>query len=296
MLIEAREEFKFLEVNSFSIKSHSKRESLYVKEWKTKKTRVLHHFIILHDICDHHGRYELLAKDLWKKFDEEINITFLDLKGHGLSSGTRSYVENFDEYIEDLHLILNEDETHDTKKVLIGQGLGGLVALSYIQKYELIARTQISSVILSNPLLYLNIEIYNFYESVLKKINQFAGKIRFPYKIKGGDLTSDRIRIESYNSDPLINHYMSISLVEEIVRKSKQLLDYSYFLDVPLLMLLGKNDFLVNWSKCSLFMKGMPKQLASECMYAHSGHDLFNEKNRDKVFNDIYNWIEDIHR
>ena len=296
MLQEDRDSFEFLEINSFNIKSHSKKESLYVKEWKTKKKRVLHHFIVLHDICDYHGRYEILAQYLWAKFNQEINITFIDLKGHGLSSGTRSYIQDFDEYVEDLHLILNEDETHDTKKVLIGQGLGGLIALSYIQKYENIARTQISSVVLSNPLLYLNIDIHNIYETILKRINKYAGKLRFPYRVKGSDLTSDRVRIESYNSDPLINHYMSIAQVEEIVRKSRQLLDYSYFLDVPLLMLLGKNDFLLNWKKCSLFMKGMPKELANERLYSHSGHDLFNEKNRDKVFNDIYNWIQDSHR
>ncbi len=296
MLAEDNKEFNFLELNSFNIKSHSKNESLYIREWKTKKKKVLHHFIILHDICDHHGRYELLAQDLWKKFNQEINITFIDMKGHGLSSGTRSYVENFDEYVDDLHLILNDYESINTKKILVGQGLGGLIALSYIQKYENEAKERISSVVLSNPLLYLKIDVHVLYEKMLKKINRYAGKIRFPYRIKGSDLTQDRIRIESYNSDPLINHYMSISLIEEIVRKSNQLLDYSYFLDIPLLMLLSKNDFLVNWQKCSLFMKGMPKKLANECLYAHSGHDLFNEKNRDKVFNDIYNWITDSNR
>jgi len=296
MLTKASEKFNFLQVNSYNLKSHSKGESLYVKEWKSAKKRVLHHFIILHDICDHHGRYEPLAQYLWEKFEEQIDITFIDLKGHGLSSGTRSYVKNFDEYIEDLHLILKDDESFETKKVLIGQGLGGLIALSYVQKYEQIAREHISSIVLSNPLLYLNIEVHELYESILKKINKYAGKVRFPYKIKGSDLSTDRVRIESYNSDPLINHYMSISLVEEIVKKSKQLLDYSYFLDMPLLMLLSKQDFLVNWSKSSLFMKGMPKSLASERVYPHSAHDLFNEKNRDKVFNDIYNWISDIHR
>ncbi|ATH08835.1 lysophospholipase [Halobacteriovorax marinus] len=296
MLTKASEKFNFLQVNSYNLKSHSKGESLYVKEWKSTKKRVLHHFIILHDICDHHGRYEPLAQYLWEKFEEQIDITFIDLKGHGLSSGTRSYVKNFDEYIEDLHLILKDDESFETKKVLIGQGLGGLIALSYVQKYEQIAREHISSIVLSNPLLYLNIEVHELYESILKKINKYAGKVRFPYKIKGSDLSTDRVRIESYNSDPLINHYMSISLVEEIVKKSKQLLDYSYFLDMPLLMLLSKQDFLVNWSKSSLFMKGMPKSLASERVYPHSAHDLFNEKNRDKVFNDIYNWISDIHR
>jgi alpha-beta hydrolase superfamily lysophospholipase len=296
MLPSEHESLKLLEENSYNVKSQTELESLYIKEWKTKKKKVSHHFIILHDICDYHGRYELLAKSLWKSFNQEINITFVDLKGHGLSSGTRSYVKDFDEYIEDLHIVLSEDETYDTKKILIGQGLGGLVALSYIQKYEMTARTQISSVVLSNPLLYLNIEEDSYYEKILKKLNKYAGKIRFPYHIKGSDLSNDRKRVESYNSDPLINHYISISLVEEIIKKSKQLLDYSYFLDIPLLMLLSKDDFLVNWGKCSLFMKGMPKHLASECIYSHSKHDLFNEKNRDKVFKDIYNWIENTNR
>ncbi|OUR96341.1 hypothetical protein A9Q84_08270 [Halobacteriovorax marinus] len=293
MLTETRKKFKYLEKNSFNIKSHSKEESLYVKEWKTtKNTKIRHHFVILHDICDHHGRYEPLAESLWQQFDEEVNITFIDFKGHGLSSGTRSYIGNFDEYIDDLHMVLNEDETQGVKKVLIGQGLGALVALSYIESYEQTAKNIIGSVVLSNPLLFLHLELHKVQDKVLRSINKYAGKLRFPYHINGKNLTSDRERYESYNSDPLINHYMSFSLVEEILRKSRHLLDYSYFLDIPLLMLLSKNDFLVNWSKSSLYIKGMPKHLAYECIYSHCLHDLFNEKIRDKVYTDIYNWLE----
>ena len=80
---------------------------------------------------------------------------------------------------------------------------------------------------------------------------------------------------------------------EEVIRKSRKLLNYSYYLDIPVLMLLSKNDFLVNWEKCSLFLKGMPKKLSSEKTYSHTLHDLFNEKNRDKVYADIYNWVKE---
>jgi alpha-beta hydrolase superfamily lysophospholipase len=283
-----------LEENSFSVISSTGNESIYIKEWKSKTNlEIKHHFIILHDICDHHGRYELLGKFLWDHFNGQVHITFMDFKGHGLSSGSRSYIENIDEYVDDLKGVIENDDNYDIKKIIIGQGLGGLVALSYIEANDDVARNRIGGIILSNPLLFLHLELHKIHDKALRSINKYAGKVRFPYHIDGREMTSDQLRYEDYNSDPLINHYMSISLVEEVIRKSRKLLNYSYYLDVPVLMLLSKNDFLVNWEKCSLFLKGMPKKLSSERIYPHTLHDLFNEKNRDKVYTDIYNWVNE---
>lgn len=294
MLHEASTELDHLEINSYTVESSTGNESIYIKEWKSKlQTKVEQHFIILHDICDHHGRYEPLARGLWQLFSGKIHITFMDFKGHGLSSGSRSYISNIGEYVEDLNNLIENDDNYDLKKTIIGQGLGGLVALSYIEANEDRIKDRIKGVVLSNPLLFLNLELHQLKDRALKSINKYAGKMRFPYHIDGKEMTRDQQRYENYNSDPLINHYMSISLVEEVIRKSRSLIDYSYYLDFPVLMLLSRNDFLVNWEKSSLFLKGMPKELACEKNYSHSRHDLFNEKIRDKVYLDIYNWVSE---
>ena len=119
------------------------------------------HLFILHDAGDYHDRYKFLPEFLSCKMGERIVFTFIDLKGHGLSSGTRGHLDDFDEYCEDLEYLMNMTLRLDSRisNIILGNGMGSLLALRYFQEYAHKVSSELSGLILSNPLIKLQIDI-----------------------------------------------------------------------------------------------------------------------------------------
>lgn len=252
------------------------------------------HLLILHDAGDYHGRYEFLPEFLSQKMGEEIVITWMDLKGHGLSSGTRGHLDDFDEYCEDLgHLmdVIPHPDSH-ISNIILGNGMGSLLALRYFQEYAHKVRSELSGLILSNPLIKLQIDIPKWGGFLMKGWQKTFTHVRFPYRFNGHDLCYDTERAKHYNSDPLVNHQVSMGIIREIFNVSRDIRTASYFLDIPTMFLVGERNHLIDLESVRLFYKGAPRKLSSFHSYQRSGHDLFNDLERDKVHQDIYNWLK----
>lgn len=251
------------------------------------------HLIVLHDAGDYHGRHQLLPEYLFKKMDKGIVVTWLDLKGHGLSSGTRGHLDSFDEYCEDLKTLLKRTPHSNANffNILLGNGMGALLALRYFQEYTHRIKIELSGLILSNPLIKLQIDIPRWGEFLMKGWQKTFTHVLFPYRFDGYHLCQDAELAKSYNSDPLINHNVSMGVIREIFNVSREIRTTSYFLDIPTLFLVGEKNHLINHESVKLFFKGAPRKLSQLENYRNSGHDLFNDLERDKVFHDVYTWL-----
>lgn len=87
--------------------------------------------IWVHGICEHLGRYSHLDELFAKNF----NILRFDLRGHGKSQGKRAYVENFEQFVDDLHEVITFLKTNykSPKYALMGHSMGGLIVAGYMQ-------------------------------------------------------------------------------------------------------------------------------------------------------------------
>jgi acylglycerol lipase len=88
--------------------------------------------IITHGLGEHCGRHE----HMFKLFSQYFNIFSYDLRGHGQSEGRRGYVDEFDEYTDDLSEILNHlKETFKMDRfILFGHSMGGLITAKWVQE------------------------------------------------------------------------------------------------------------------------------------------------------------------
>jgi alpha-beta hydrolase superfamily lysophospholipase len=86
-----------------------------------------------HGIGEHSGRHKYLI-DL---FGQDFNIFQYDLRGHGESGGRRSYVLQFEEYMEDLQEILRflSSKYRMKRFALFGHSMGALITSSFMQSY-----------------------------------------------------------------------------------------------------------------------------------------------------------------
>ncbi len=87
----------------------------------------------LHGLGDHSGLYPELVEYMVAR---ELAVHTFDLRGNGRSAGQRAYVENFEEYLEDLTRFFAVVDRDDPGRplFLLGNSLGGLIALDYASR------------------------------------------------------------------------------------------------------------------------------------------------------------------
>lgn len=274
-------------VGTFS--STSGPEKNYFKKiYPKEKTKELLHLVLLHDFGEFHGSYIELVNYFSQNHPREVGITLIDFKGHGLSSGTRSHIEHFSNFADDLKVFF---EKLPYESFVLGHGLGALAILDFIRSYENLSSKKISGLILSNPFIGMAgkfpAKIRELSGSIPKKL---WSKVRVPYHMRGEYLTHDFSKQERYDDNPLINRFVSLSLLFESMKASNDIVDISYYLQHPVLALVSREGSLVRLNQVELFFRAMPQSKVEIKRY-EMGHDLYNESGRDILFSDIAKWI-----
>jgi acylglycerol lipase len=271
------------------------KNKIYVKKIESKIKSVDKKITVFlsHDIGQHHGRFKKFV-DWTIENNSGVSFISMDFIGHGLSSGTRGHFDKIDYLAEDLFKLtqlLDKDEDGSEKWIILGHGLGGLVALDLMNRFEFRPKSKIDGLILSNFISNAEAPILNFekklenYSSIFKKL---ISKTRFIRHRPGVEVLTNGEDILQYELDPLIVHRPTLNSFKEISKRLKLVYQDSYFLDKPVMLLSSE----VESSTLEYFSKGIKKELLSEKKYSLMKHDLYNETERMSVFNDIKNWMK----
>ncbi len=253
------------------------------------------HLILLHDLGEYHIRYLDIGHYLINEFGNKLSVTWIDLPGHGFSGGTRAHIDDFDRYCEDVGFFVRELQDREKGEVLLlGQGLGAVIAIKLHQFFFHLLRRPLGGLILANPALKFRWELPRWMRSFMGGWQGSLSKLKLPFQLEGKMLSRDQSQVESYDSDPLISHTISIGLFNELSRAGSIVRTSSYFLDIATLVLISGQDGLYQSQVTRLFAKGMCRELGQIIDYPNCRHDLFNEVKRDIVFKDIYNWIKEL--
>lgn len=250
---------------------------------------------LLHDICQYHGRFVHMIE--WLR-TQHPSITFmaLDFVGHGLSSGTRGQFEKFEYLVRDFHNLLDFiPKKKNERWIVLGHGMGGLVALDLLNRFQESAGHRIDGMILSNFILKFQSLVLQMEEqiqsekNIFKRILSQTRPVRF---FTGKDLLTDPLDILTYEQDPLIIHRPTLNSVKELQRKTQNIYQDSYFIDRPLLLLKSEFGNALSSDGMDYFSKGIKKELLIEKKYSLMKHDLYNERDKEIVFKDILSWIK----
>lgn len=251
---------------------------------------------LLHDIGQYHGRFQTFINWARKK---NPNITFvaMDFIGHGLSSGTRGHFEKLEYLVDDFHYLLNQFDKvpgPNEKWYILGHGLGGLVALDFLNRFQDSIENKIDGVILSNFILKFDSLFLQLEKQALVKqtgLNKLIGHVRPLRILKGSQQLSTAEDILAYEQDPLVIHRPTLAAISEIQKKMLNIYQDSYFLSKPLMLLKSDQSKTSSRDGIAYFSKGIKKDLLTQKNYSILGHDLYNERERETVFKDIMNWM-----
>ncbi|MCR5728567.1 MAG: alpha/beta hydrolase [Lachnospiraceae bacterium] len=270
--------------------------------------------LLLHDMAEHHGRFEDFVHILNMKGYDTYSF---DYRGHG--SGIR-YEELGFIAEENGHELLISDALHilkyikknnrGRKTILFGQGAGALIARCVIQAYDNIdacilcsspnpTHKYINSLLTAAKFIKFRKKAWYRSDYMAKKLTEFKSFTRISNRTAFDWVSRDNQLVGSYISDPLcsflgtVSFYIDIlNLTDEAVSKAnlKQIRN-----DLPILLLAGSHDPVCDYGNdaADLFDTFQRYHFTEvDCtIYEEARHDLLHETNNAAIIKDILEWL-----
>jgi alpha-beta hydrolase superfamily lysophospholipase len=212
----------------------------------------------------------------------------LDLRGRGRSEGERFFVASFDDYVADLHSLVQHARTRDPDIPLfiLGHSAGGVTACLYILDHgEAVAGLICEDFAFEVP-------APAFALQVLKGLSHLAPHAP-SLTLKNEDFSRDAAVVAAMNADPLIAHESQpFATAAAIVRADERLKQSFASISVPVLILHGTADKAAKPSGSQHFHDQAGSHDKTLKFYEGRFHDPLNDIGREEVIADILGWIE----
>lgn len=262
-----------------------KKYDVFMQSWLTE-TPSDHHLLIVHGLGEHSSSYAPMAQYLCEK---EISCHSFDFIGHGQSAGQRGYVPSFDLFAEQLVFVFNHlKNKYKTANVTIFcHSMGGLVTLKALLLKAFPAKTPL---ILSNPLVGINVDIPQWKLTLADGLAQFLPRLALGNEIKNADLTKDPEMLEKYSQDPLRHKKISSRLFIELKENTALVSAQLKAVENPALFLLSPNDRVCDADASQKMVKNF--KTARMELFPQSGHEIVNDLSKERAFDDIVDFMK----
>lgn len=272
--------------NSVGIFAGVNNDQIYYRSWKAENPRSV--VVIAHGLGEHSGRYENLI-EIMK--DDSVSFYALDHRGHGRSEGKRGHISSFSEYTRDLKSLfkLVQKENQGIPVILLGHSIGGLIAFQYALNYP----NDLSGLILSSAGLIPAEGLPGWKMTLAGILSKIIPGLVISSGLNSSDLSHDQAVVDAYSVDPLVHDKVSTRLVTETLKASSDSLARAAELNMPLLIIHGSNDRIVDFRGSKEVMATASS--ADKQFYLFEGlfHETMNEASpeKEKVVSTVREWI-----
>jgi alpha-beta hydrolase superfamily lysophospholipase len=244
--------------------------------------------VIVHGFVEHGGRYQPTAEAIAAC---GFTVSVTDLRGHGRSGGARCWIRSFDDYLDDLDIVIDRARrrTGNQPLFLFGHSLGGLIAVLWCVKHQ----PKLNGLILSGPALELPDTLFPWIKRLAK-----IGSVLFPrlrlVRMGGRNVSRDPEVVRQFRDDPLIFHdRFPVRTGAEIIRAGDVARQRFADVRVPLLILHGTADRVATVAASRALYEQAESSDKRLCVYDGLYHEVLNEPEREKVRADLIHWIEE---
>ncbi|MGB7603922.1 MAG: lysophospholipase [Lutisporaceae bacterium] len=261
----------------------AKINSTYVREWVSDESKA--NLIIIHGAGEHSGRYIKTAEYF---VENGYNVYTGDLVGHGLSDGTRMFINSIKDYIKDVEFFLNRI---DNKKptYLLGHSMGGLIVLYYMLSG---GSREINGVIASSPYIKDKIDIPKVKYLIGKVAASICPKLKIDSGLKGEMVCRDKDIAEFYNRDTLNCSKVTAKWFVELEKARNLLVEMQKEFTVPCLILQAGGDIVVDSEVVRQFYQGISSKDKEFISYDDFYHEILNDPEREQVLDKINSWMD----
>ncbi len=242
---------------------------------------------LVHGFGEHSGRYDRLGVHLNA---HGYSVSGYDHRGHGLSDGLPGHVETFGEYEDDLDRIIAAVRARSEGRpiFLIGHSMGGLIALRYVAKRS----SAIAGVVISAPLIGLATPVPAHKLLIARVAARLAPYLRLKNEINPADLSRDQEVGKAYAADPLVNRKVSARWFAEATRAMLEVNEWVPRIMLPLIVMHGTEDRLASVGAAKRMFERIGASDKELVIYPGFYHELFNEPEKQQIFDRVTVWMD----
>jgi alpha-beta hydrolase superfamily lysophospholipase len=257
---------------------------LFEQSWSVEVPRAL--VVVVHGYAEHSARYELAALHLARN---AYAVQAFDLRGHGRSQGKRCFVRAFDDYLDDLHVVLLRARRRWPGKpvFLLGHSLGGLIASLFV----IGERAELSGLILSAP----SVKLGRDFSERKARASVVLGRL-FPHlptvRFRSSSISRDPTVVQAYQTDALVYHGRAPArTASEIVRATQRVQLNMERIAIPLLVMHGGHDQVADIEGSRELCERA--RSADKCIRICDGlyHEIMNEPEKASVLEEMSDWL-----
>ncbi len=282
-----------------------------VYEPKEEKKGVIQ---ILHGMCEYKERYE----SFMRYFAEHGFVAVChDQRGHGDS--VRS-IQDWGYFYETSGNAIVEDAAQITRWIraeypalpitLFGHSMGSMVARCYLQNYDtLVDKAIVCGSPTKNPLAGVAIALTKCIalfrgkrhrSKMLSYLSTGKGNKNFPNEKKGAWLSSNRVNIDEFYSNPKGGYRFTCNGFENLFKLMKNTYRKKGYkvqnAALPIQFVSGADDAVLggkeNFEKTVAFMREVGYQNVTGKLYEGLRHEIHNEIDNGEVLNDLLAFAE----
>lgn len=262
---------------------------LFVRDWPLdpgceRRGSVL----LMHGLGEHCGRNTHIAQ-FFNRCGYAART--YDHRGHGRSGGARGDIPHADALIEDAKIVLCDLVRHNTAcgdlmpPLLFGHSLGGLFAARFATGRV----APLRGLILSSPALAINLSPPQ--KALLWLLQHSVPGLAIPNGLKTRFLSHADGVEAAYLADPLVHGKISARLLTDMQNAITYVQSHATALTIPTLMVVAGDDHLVDPSGSQLFFPKLANGIGTWRLYDGFYHELFNERDAERVFSDVRTWL-----
>jgi len=243
--------------------------------------------LVVHGFAEHSQRYGHVIQSL---NDAGFSTAAIDLRGHGSSEGSRGFVADFSEYLEDVEAgcqIVSE-QLGDAPLFILGHSMGGLVVSQYAAQNP----EGLSGIILSCPALAFAVQIPGWKRVLGEVMSKYMPHLAIPSGVQAQFLSHDTEVVAAYEKDPMIFGSARARWYTETIKAQQEATESSPYMTVPLLLQLGGDDRIVDSPTSVTFYEHYQGEDKTLHVYEGFYHEIYNETKREKPLEDLKTWLK----
>lgn len=261
----------------------AKINTTYVREWINDNSKA--NLVIIHGAGEHSERYIKTAEFF---ADKGYNVYTGDLVGHGLSDGTRIFIDSIKDYVKDVDFFFNRID-NNKPTYLLGHSMGGLIVLYYMLNSE---SREINGVIASSPYIKDKTNIPKAKYIMGKAAAAICPKLKIDSGLKGEMVCRDKSIAELYNSDKLNCSKVTAKWFVELEKARRILVEMQKEFTAPCLILQASEDKVVDPESVRQFYQCISSKDKELVLYDDFYHEILNDPEKERVLNKINSWME----